>query len=191
MNEAVKTSMQKGMIAFQKLSGRERWLIVGGVITLVGMGIYTFLVTPVQEAFTRQARARAELEKSLEVVPDMIGRYAKLVRHRQEIESFYEKLGLQKPPLTHLEDLLRSTAKIAPGSYTVTTRNQPDFAGKYKHLSYAVRFDTTSLENATSFLRELVKGDQPMLLSQLTIERKLSSDSISVQVEVSSFERIT
>jgi hypothetical protein len=191
MSDSAKISTQKALAAFQKLSVRERGLIVGGLATLIGMGIYSFVITPVQEAFSRQARIRSELEKSIEAVPDMIGRYAKLVKRRQEIESFYEKLGLQKPPLTHLEDLLRSTAKIAPGSYTVTTRNQPDFAGKYKHLSYAVRFDTTSLENATNFLRELVKGEQPMLLSQLTIERKLSSDSISVQVEVSSFERIS
>lgn len=172
-----------------KLSGRERGIVVAGILVLIFIVVHVVVYTPIKERFVQQQRKQAEIHRTIEVIPDMLGRYSLLLGRRREIEQFYEKLDLRKPALSHLEDLLRNVANVPSGSYTVTTRTQPDFAGKYKHESFLVRFDTSSMENLAAFLRNVVQGQQPMLLSQITIERKMSADALSVQVEVSSFKK--
>lgn len=181
-----------GMVrrAWTKMSTRERGIILVGMLIIVALVLHSVVYTPIKARFVQQSNRQTEINRAIDVLPDMLSRYSQLLDRRSEIEKFYEKLDLQKPALSHLEDLLRNVANVPSGAYTVTTRNQPDFAGKYKHTAFLVRFDTSSMENLAAFLRNVVQGQQPMLLSQLTIERKLSADSLTVQVEVSSFEKL-
>ena len=174
-----------------KLSQREKIIISIAVLFIGVMLAYSEIVLPVRAAFSSQAQRLRDLEQSIEVAPDMLARYQKLVQRKTEIEQFYENVDAKESPLSHLESLLLNKAQVPAGSYTVNSRPQPDFAEKYKHTAFIVKFDTSNLGTLMAFLRELVKGSQPMLLSQINIEKKLTSDSLSIQLEVSSFEKLS
>ena len=165
------------------------------LITVIGLGfalyiIFTFIISPTSEAFAKQYERLKSIQQTLEVAPDMVQRYSKLLARRSEIEKFYERIEAKESALSHLESLLLNVGKVQPGTYTVNQRPQPDFADKYKHTAFIVKFDIGNLENLASLLKDIAQGSQPMLLSQISLEKKMSADILSVQLEVSAFERI-
>ena len=78
-----------------------------------------------------------------------------------------------------------------PSGYNVDERTQPSLAEKYTHKAYVIRFETNNMENLTAFLKALVYGEQPMVLSRISLEKRLATDSLSVQLEANSFEKNT
>jgi hypothetical protein len=54
-----------------------------------------------------------------------------------------------------------------------------------------VNFQSTSLESVAAFLKELTTGPQPMLISQINLDRRAATSTLNVQLEVSGFESIT
>lgn len=182
---------EKVKSSYNALSKRERVLLVLGVVGVVGIAFYLYGILTVLELFSSQSKRMADVKQALDVTPDMLARYGKLLGRRKEIESFYDKINLKEAPLTHIENLLKTKANATPGSYTVQPRAFPDFAGKYEHTGFIIKFTSSNLDSLVTFLRELTKGQQPMLLTQINIERQISSNTLSVTVEVSGFQRST
>jgi hypothetical protein len=54
-----------------------------------------------------------------------------------------------------------------------------------------VNFQTASMENLAAFLKELTTGAQPMLISQINLDKRSGAEALSVQLEVSGFEAIS
>ena len=174
-------------------SRTPREVIMASLALLIALviGVYTFLVEPTAAAFEKQKNQLHDLQKTSEVAPAMLARYAKLSGRRREIEQFYENADIQLDPLTHLERLLRDVAKVAPGAYQVQPRDGVQLAGKYAHKIFAVKFDTSSLSNLTEFLEALTSGEQRMLVSQINLEKRATNDVLSVHLEVSGFEVVS
>jgi hypothetical protein len=47
------------------------------------------------------------------------------------------------------------------------------------------------MENVAAFLKELTTGTQPMLISQINLDKRTGAETLSVQLEVSGFEAIS
>jgi hypothetical protein len=172
-------------------SPRELAIALIAVVLLAVMGFYSFVIEPTAAAFERQAAAFKDLSNTASVAPSILGRYAKLAARRMELEQFYEKVDLKANPLSHLERLLRDVASVAPGAYNVSPREGVQLGGKYAHKIFMVKFETTSLDRLTAFLKALTTGEQPMLISQINLEKRPTSDALSVQLEVSGFEAVS
>jgi|GEM_PF-1783645 len=170
-----------------------RELAIGAVaIALAALMLaYSFIVEPTALAFERQAAAFKDLSNTRSVAPSILARYAKLAARRKEIEQFYEKVDVRANPLSHLERLLREVANVAPGAYNVSPREGVQLGGKYAHKIFIVKFETVSLNNLAEFLKALTAGDQPMLISQINLEKRATNDMLSVQLEVSGFEAVS
>lgn len=182
--------MKEKLITFwQQRTPREKVISALAVALIVVLVVYPSVIAPIQAAFAEQSRKLKELKITYTVTPDILARYTKLVARRKDIESFYQRANVSSDPLTHLETLLRDTAK-ASGTYNVTPREGVQLGGKYAHKFFVVNFQTASYENLTEFLKALTSGTQPMLLSQISIDKRGSSEALNVQLEVSGFEAI-
>jgi hypothetical protein len=173
------------------LTPRELAIGLVALVLLTAMGVYSFVIEPTAAAFERQAAAFKDLSNTASVAPSILGRYAKLAARRKELEQFYEKVDIKANPLSHLERLLRDVANVAPGAYNVSPREGVQLGGKYAHKIFLVKFETTSLGSLTAFLKALTTGQQPMLISQINLEKRPTNDALNVQLEVSGFEAVS
>jgi DNA repair ATPase RecN len=165
-------------------------MLVGGLGVFVAiMVIIPGIIQPISQAFARQSRELEDITLTYTAAPDILARYSKLMARRKELEKFYSGVDVSSDPLSYLEKLLRDTAK-ASGTYNVTPREGTQLGGKYAHKLFIVNFQSTSLENVAAFLKELTTGPQPMLISQINLDRRATANMLNVQLEVSGFETI-
>ena len=183
--------MKENFLKFwSQRSSRERALLGGLAVLFVFMVIWPAVVKPISEAFARQSRELEEITLTYTAAPDILARYSKLTARRKDLEKFYSGVDVSSDPLSYLERLLRDTAK-ASGTYNVTPREGTQLGGKYAHKLFIVNFQSTSLENVAAFLKELTTGPQPMLISQINLDRRATTSTLNVQLEVSGFESIS
>jgi hypothetical protein len=174
---------------WQQRTPREK-LISSVAISFISVTLgYPLLVAPVFGAFSAQSRELSELKNTYAVTPKILERYATLVARRKDIDEFYSKADLSAEPLAYLEGLLKDTAK-ASGNYNVTPREGVQLGGKYSHKFFMVNFQTGSYENLVAFLTALTSGKQPMLISQINLDKRGGSEALNVQLEVSGFESL-
>ncbi|MEY4700121.1 MAG: hypothetical protein RL326_308 [Pseudomonadota bacterium] len=173
---------------WKQRSSRERLILVAASICLGFMVLYPAVISPIEEAFSAQSRRLADIRATFNVTPDILNRYAVLSARKKDVEAFYTQTDLSSNPLSYLESLLKDRAK-ADGTYNVSTPKEAvPLGGKYLHRFFAVNFQTSSYENLTEFLKALTTGKQPMLVSQINLDKRSGSEVLNVQLEVSGFE---
>jgi len=170
-------------------STRERTLLSGLSVVFAFMVAWPTLIQPISNAFARQSQELDDITLTYTAAPDILARYAKLTARRKELEKFYSGVDVSSDPLSYLERLLRDTAK-ASGTYNVTPREGTQLGGKYAHKLFMVNFQSASLENVAAFLKELTTGPQPMLISQINLDKRATTSMLNVQLEVSGFETL-
>ena len=169
---------------------RERTLLASLGIFLAIMVVWPTFVQPISQAFARQSEELEEITLTYTAAPDILARYSKLMARRKDLEKFYSGVDVSSDPLSYLERLLRDTAK-ASGTYNVTPREGTSLGGKYAHKLFLVNFQSASLENVAAFLKELTTGPQPMLISQINLDKRATTSMLNVQLEVSGFETLS
>ena len=183
---SLKTSLSK---FWNSRTPREKVIGTAALAFIAVTVVYPALIAPITEAFSEQSRKLRELKNTYSVTPDILERYSKLVARRKDIDAFYSKVDLSSEPLSYLESLLKDYAQAA-GTYNVTPREGVQLGGKYAHKFFMVNFQTASYENLVAFLKALTSGKQPMLISQLYLEKRSGAENLAVQLEVSGFESI-
>jgi hypothetical protein len=171
----------------EKRSPRERLLVVGGLAAFLVVVVGPAVVSPAIEAFEAQSKEIEELDKTYRITPDILARYGRLVARRKEVESFYDKVDLASNPLSYLEQLLRDQAKAADG-YSVTPRDGTPLGTRYLHKIFSVSFQTVSMDDLARFFKTLTEGEQPMLVTQVQLDKRTAGEVLRVQMEVSAFE---
>jgi hypothetical protein len=183
-------SLKSKLLSFwQKRTPREKVIASLAVVFICVTVVYPTCIEPIVSGFAEQSKRIGSLQNTYSVTPDILDRYSKLVSRRKEIDSFYSQADLSADPLSYLEGLLKDTAQ-ASGSYEVTPRQGIQLGGKYTHKFFMVKFKTASYENLVAFLQAITTGKQPMLISQINLDKQGAGDSLSVQLEVSGFEAI-
>jgi type II secretory pathway component PulM len=172
---------------WQQRSPRERVVASIAAVFLVITIVYPSCIEPIVVAFATQSSEIESLKKTYSVTPETLDRYSKLLTRRKDLESFYNQADLSADPLSYLEGLLKDTAQAA-GSYNVTPREGIQLGGKYTTKFFAVNFQAGSYDNLVAFLKAVTSGKQPMLISQINIDKRGTGETINVQLEVSGFE---
>lgn len=184
---SIRTALQT---FWSKRTPREKVIAaVASVFLFLGV-VYPNIIEPIVSAFAEQSKRIESLQNTYSVTPDILERYAKLVARRKDIDTFYSQADLSADPLSYLEGLLKDKAQAA-GSYEVTPRQGIQLGGKYTSKFFLVKFKTSSYENLVAFLKAVTTGKQPMLISQINLDKQGAGDSLGVQLEVSGFEAIT
>lgn len=185
---AMLPTLNKAIADFMaKRSPREKLLVVAGISAFLLIGVAPALVSPAIQAFEDQSQMIENLEQTYRITPDILARYGRLVARRKEVESFYDKIDLSANPLSYLEQLLRDQAKAADG-YSVSPRDGTPLGTRYTHKIFSVNFQTVSMDDLARFLRALTEGDQPMLVTQVQLDKRSAGEVLRVGMEVSAFE---
>ena len=183
--------MKEHFLKFWSMRNPREKVLLGGLSVFVAfMVIWPAIVQPISQAFARQSQELEEITLTYTAAPDILARYSKLTARRKELEKFYSGVDVSSDPLSYLERLLRDTAK-ASGTYNVTPREGNQLGGKYAHKVFVVNFQSTSLDNVAAFLKELTTGPQPMLISMINLDRRATTNTLNVNLEVSGFESIS
>lgn len=169
---------------------RERVLLGGLGLLTACLLIWPAVIQPVLKAFESQRQALEQITLTYAGTPDALKNYSRLLTRRQELEKFYGGVDLSSDPLSYLEKLITETAKVPSGVYTVTPRETQEIGKKYRHKIFLVKFPSSSMDNVAAFLQALTTGPQPMLISQINFDKRMTAENLDVQLEVSGFEAI-
>lgn len=178
---------QKTTIWFSSLTPREKVLtLTAGAIAL--LFLLSSLYSPLAEAFDNQTVQFASAKDSLRETPRLLRDYLRLTRKRDAIEKRYKEVSFPEGALAHLEKLLIEKGKIAQGQFNITEKTQP-FGPEYEQEVYTIKFRTTSLSQLVDLLKELTRGDKPLLLSRLDMTKSFSGDRLDIDLDVSSLRK--
>src|SRR5438132_1364942 len=94
--EKIENYLAKALETFRKLSKREKVLIIVPSVFLVIFILYSLILTPVVQAFSKQQEELTEARVNLEVLSTMLEKYGKLKSRRQEIEEQYKEIEIKE-----------------------------------------------------------------------------------------------
>ena len=184
MNEAAAKAKTMIAEAYSKLSSQEKTLIL--VALLIGV---LFIVTPIYEGvdgiFAKQRQKLRTIEGNAKITPKKISEYLALEKRRDEVKERYKKVELKQGVRSHIETLIR-THIGANTNPTIQNLNVKKIGQGYLQEPFKVGFKTDSLKTLSKFLKELVEGPQPLVLSRLVIKRSRSGDKLQISLDTSS-----
>ena len=173
---------------WHKFSRREHAMIAGAALVLVFTLCY-LVYEPIQDAFDAQAVALAEAQGRTRTIGGTLEGYLKLKARRDLIESRYREVEFKEGALSHIENLIRTKALVTSG-YTIKDNTPRPFGGSYEQVPYSVRFQISSLSALLDFLKEVVHGPRPLILSRLELQKSRIGDRLDVDLDVSSLRKI-
>lgn len=180
---------EKAKQYYIKLSLREKSMLIVIALFFVLYITYSYIYTPVQEAFANQQIELDQASKNMDILAVMLEKHSKLKARRDEIEAQYEEIEAKESGITLLERLIGSKFSLPPGSFQIKDGTPQEFGGSYEKTSYVVKFKTSDLDKLVSFLKELVHGSNPMILKRLDL-KKQGDRIIDVDMDVSSIRKI-
>lgn len=174
--------------SYAKLSARERLIVLGAVLVLGLLTLYK-LYEVTEEAFAEQSAKVEKLERDMKTVAFELGNYAKAKARKEAIEKVYKEVEIKEGALSHLENLVRTKANIPQGQFTITERPARKYGLNYEQLSFTIKFTTVNLQHLLDFLKELSYGDKPLIVADLKLTKNRISQSLEVELNVSSMRQ--
>jgi hypothetical protein len=173
-------------------SEREKYLIIGGGITLIVLLAYSFIYTPIIELIDEQKQAIELAEREIKALPFVIARYDKLRQRKAENEKLYSSMNMPEGAMTFLEDLLKNKAGLEASSFSIDPP-QPatKITDEYEQQLFRISLKTTDYVKLIEFLEELTYGKKPMIISRLEIRKNEAADSLQASIIVNSIKRIS
>lgn len=169
---------------------REKILLVGGLMVVIFLLLQSAL-SPVSEAFANQEKNLRQTRDRLALLPGQLERYILLQKRRQKIEEKYQTVDFKEGVLSHIEELIRTQAKVDNSTdYKINPLPEREFGGDYMQEPFRIELYTTSVADLTQFLQELVKGKRPLVLTRLDIKKAPNRSKLIVQLDVSNFRKI-
>ena len=184
----VKKALQQAQLAYTRLTLRERGIIWLCVVVIIGLGAYS-AGGGIYGAFTEQLAERERVERDYRSVLVLVERYSKLDKRRLEIEARYQKFEVKEGVLSYLERLVKEKGNVQAGRFKITSGKEREFGGNYVQSPFRIKLDTTNLNELVAFLKELTDGSQPLILTELDIQKNLVSNQLSVELDVSSMRQ--
>lgn len=189
--EPLLENLAKAKASYDKLSSRERYAVIGCGIFLLCYGLYS-LYAPIARSFDLQSRQIAKLETDLDSAAIVLKRYAELKSRLQMAEKKFKKSGQAEGVQSYLENLLMNQVHISKDRFSINPGARLTLGTSYVQYPFAVKFDTTNLQDAVKFLEEVQFGPnktpagEPLLVTKLEINKSRRNDKLTVTVGVSS-----
>ena len=172
----------------KKLSAREK-IIVSIACGMIAITLAYQVYKPVRNAFQDQARRAERIQEQLKPVSTAIARYSRLKARKAAIELAYKEVEIKEGMLSNLENLVRNQAGISSG-FTIHDRPEKTIGDNYRQAPFSIKFVITDFPRLISFLKELVHGEHPMILTKLDLKKRPAGDALEVEMEVNSVYRV-
>ncbi len=172
-----------------KLSGRERGLIAGAIVAILFLVVWQSY-EKVRSVFKNQSLKIEAARQDLGDIRERFQRFSALHAKRKAIEEQYKEVEIKDGVRSHLEELLKSKAGVSSG-YNIRELTAVEFGGNYEQAPFSLKFTVGSLEGLVDFLKELVQGAHPLVVTELEIKREPIGDKLKVSVDVSSIRRVS
>ena len=167
---------------FKKLSGRERGIIWMAVALGVMFVVYGF-GERVNGVFAAQSTRLEDAVKGVNSTSALLERYLKLKSRRDTIEREYRGVEIKEGVYAHIENLIRSKLGISSG-FTIKDNPPKEMGGDFEQVTYSIKFQLPTLQPLVDFLREIVHGQRPLLLSRLDVLKSRRGDRLEVDLDV-------
>ena len=165
-----------------RLSWRERSLLGAAVGVAFLLFAYNAAINTKAE-FSALALKISQAEADAAQVKSSLERYMELKNKSDEIRRIYKSVEIEEGELSYLEKLIKEKAGIAPNIVTPAER---DFGSEYIQKPFVIKFSTTDFKGFVEFLKALVEGPKPFILSRLDLTRRRGADRLEVDMEASS-----
>ena len=173
---------------FAQLSQRERLLVLGAAV-IGGILVLAYFAGPVTTAFRQQSAAITRARMDASTLPAVARRYLEIKARRAAIENRFKQVEFREGTvLSHLEQLIRDKAQIPAKEFNIRQGEARDFGKDYEQTPFTVKFSTTNLAALVEFLKELVEGSKPMILSRLDVTRRRGSNRLDVEMDASAIK---
>jgi hypothetical protein len=172
---------------YHELSSREKQLIWAMLAAGLFIGFY-YLVSMITPLFIEQQKKLIQLETQVEALPKLVSRWSALSATKKSIESTFDSSDTGIGTRSYLEDLIKT--KVGISDLKSIRALQPRAFGqdeKFENTIYTVNFFTTELKQVVDFLEGVTKGEQPLILSKITLKK--TGTKLNVQVELSSISQ--
>ncbi|NMC61978.1 MAG: hypothetical protein GYA55_02290 [SAR324 cluster bacterium] len=173
---------------FEKLSSRERRLIIIAAIAVVLMLVYG-VCTKTYQAFVLINSNLSYANEELATVSDLLSQYSKAKAQRDRIENEFRSVEFKEGELTYLEELIKKKLNLSSG-FTITPRAVTKFGVNYEQHPFTVKFSLSDLKLIMEFLNEIISGPQPLLLTRLDIRMTRNGETLEVDMDVSSIKEV-
>lgn len=171
-----------------RLSRRERLFLLGAGL-LVAFLLLLYISGPLTTAFRRQSAELAKARMDAATLPGVARRYLEIRARRAGIENRYKQVEFRDGTvLSHLEKLIREKAEIPSKEFNIRQGEARDFGRDYQQTPFTVKFSTAKVPSLVEFLKELVEGPKPMVLSRLDITRRRGSNRLDVEIDASAIK---
>ena len=181
----------------RKLSLRERMLIAAAAVSVAVLGVYQ-LASAVREKFRAQSdeieqvkALRTEVLGNSENPRDsgMLARYLALRARKLAFEAQFKDTEFKEGVRPYLENLLRTKAGVS-SRYEIKDAPIKKFGDEYELAPFTVKFFAVSMQGAVEFLRELVGGPHPLILTELSLRKGHVGDKLEVTAGVLSIRKV-
>ncbi|MCB0317170.1 MAG: hypothetical protein KDD56_00330 [Bdellovibrionales bacterium] len=169
---------------YAKLSAQERSLIIVALI-LVSLFILAPIYDEIESIFTKQTQKLKTVQANVKLTPKKIAEYLSLKKRRDEVKERYKKVELKQGVRSHIESLI-SKHIGNDASPTIQNLNLKQIGQGYVQEPFKVNFNASDLKSLSKFLKDLVEGSQPLVLSRLVIRSSRSGERLEVSLDTSS-----
>ncbi|MEZ4754745.1 MAG: hypothetical protein R3A13_10640 [Bdellovibrionota bacterium] len=183
----------QALIAKSKVLIAEQWLKLSNqekilIITALAIGAL-FLIAPIYDGinniFAVQNKKLSNTQTNVKLAPQKISEYLALLKRRNEVIERYKKVDLKQGVRSHIESLIKTHISTDTNP-TIQNLNIKKIGEGYVQEPFKVGFNTKDIKTLSKFLKELVEGKQPLVLSRLVIKRGRRSDELEVTLDTSS-----
>ncbi len=177
--------LEAALQKFATLSERERLLIIGSAAVIFSLAA-TQLIASSISLFETQSRSITLAEEDIRTLPTVLERYTRLRARRDAIETQYRQVAMKEGALSYIEELIKSKLKLVRPNFDIKDPAARPFGGQFEQLPYILKLSTTDIDALVDFLKEIVEGAKPLILSRLELQRRAGSERLEVEMDISS-----
>ncbi len=181
----------------RKMSLRERLLIIATFLGIAAFLLY-LIASATRAKFADQSAEiqrveslRTEVMGSSDVGREAgtIARYLELRARIAALEAQFKEVEVKEGVRSYLENLLRTKAGVSD-RYEIKDAPTKEFGSDYELAPFTVRFTAVTMQGAIDFLRELVTGPHPLILTELDLRKGRVGDKLDVTADLLSIRKV-
>ena len=156
---------------YQRLSPRERTLLVAASVAVLCIGLYSFIWQPLADGRVLMARQIGLKEKQLENIQQTREKYLDLLRQFEASQAVLEKADEKFSLFPHIES---TVSQVLGGRDKILSMNPQSkiIGGAYREESVELKLTGISLKELVDMLYQIEKGPHPLRVTRLLVKKR-------------------
>lgn len=168
-----------------KINVREQAFIVVGVLVLLTLGVYFFVIEPIQQQRSKYRSQTRQLHTDLAEMRALAAQYKGLAERQKKIEKQVEDRGTDFAPFSYLENVARETGLIGQIE-SMTPVGGSTEENRSALVQYDVRLKGIGLRALVRFLHKIESSEKVFFVENLNIRpRYLTPEFLDVTLRLS------